>query len=83
MTSVYTELTKEAKKRGGPVAMRLFYRCQGAALGAAGVTVLITGTQIYYTVRARRSVTTTAAPAPGAARASGPDSQPPGEGNDA
>lgn len=33
MTSVYTELTKEAGKRGGPAALRAFYRVQGIAIG--------------------------------------------------
>jgi hypothetical protein len=33
MTSVYTELTKEAGRRGGPAALRAFYRLQGVAQG--------------------------------------------------
>ncbi|MFE1841623.1 hypothetical protein [Streptomyces sviceus] len=74
MTSAYTELTKEAAKRGGPAAFRLFYRGQGFALGAAFATVTYTGTQIYYTVRARRSGTT-AATAPQPERAISTDAQ--------
>ncbi|MEH0510320.1 hypothetical protein QBC31_06005 [Streptomyces sp. B21-079] len=35
MTSVYTELTKEAGRRGGPAALRAFYRLQGVAQGVA------------------------------------------------
>ncbi|OOV17224.1 hypothetical protein SM007_37845 [Streptomyces avermitilis] len=35
VTSVYTELTKEAGKRGGPAALRAFYRMQGALIGRA------------------------------------------------
>lgn len=35
MTSVYTELTKEAGARGGPAALRAFYRLQGVAQGVA------------------------------------------------
>ncbi|WP_435613677.1 hypothetical protein [Streptomyces sp. bgisy159] len=35
MTSAYTELTKEAGRRGGPAALRAFYRLQGVAQGVA------------------------------------------------
>lgn len=83
MTSVYTELTKEAAKRGGPAALRAFYRWQGALIGGAAVAgVSIAGTQLYSKVRARGS-DTTAAPASGPDRANGTGAPAPGEGDDA
>ncbi|MFI5887988.1 hypothetical protein [Streptomyces sp. NPDC051554] len=56
MTSVYTELTKEAAKRGGPDGLRAFYRMQGVVLG-----LLVGGSmQFYCKVRDRGSANTSA-----------------------
>lgn len=82
MTSVYTELTKEAAKRGGPAALRAFYRWQGALIGAAVAGVSIAGPRPYSKVRARGS-DTTAAPASGPDRENGTGAPAPGEGGDA
>ncbi|WP_078894051.1 hypothetical protein [Streptomyces sp. NRRL S-1022] len=82
MTSVYTELTKEAAKRGGPAALRAFYRRQGLLIGAAVAGVSFAGTQLYSKVRARGSGTT-AAPVSGPDSGSGTDAPAPGEGHDA
>lgn len=41
----YAELSKEAAKRGGPVALRYFYRSQGVIIGG-----VITGGAIAGTV---------------------------------
>ncbi|MEK8143351.1 hypothetical protein NKH18_18115 [Streptomyces sp. M10(2022)] len=57
MTSVYTELTKEAGKVGGPDALRAFYRQvgrgQGVIIGAAVTGVSVGGTLLYNKWRAR------------------------------
>lgn len=74
MTSVYTELTKEAAKRGGPDGLRAFYRRQGAVLGGVVVGASM---QLYYKVRARGSATT-AVPMPGSDREVGIDASTPG-----
>jgi hypothetical protein len=79
VTSVYTELTKEAAKRGGPAAFRAFYRRQGVLIGAA---VGIAGTQLCNKLRTRGSGTT-AAPTTGSDRASDTGAPGQGEGNDA
>ncbi|MFD8676785.1 hypothetical protein ACFV1A_27360 [Streptomyces seoulensis] len=82
MTSVYTELTKEAAKRGGPAALRAFYRNlgrgQGAVVGAAAVGV---GTLLYSKVSARRT-SSSATPVPEPERKSDPDDLATGEGSD-
>ncbi|GAA1553490.1 hypothetical protein [Streptomyces globosus] len=62
MTWDYAELAKEASKRGGPVALRYFYRGQGAIIGAALTGAGMAGTRLYDKWRARR--TAAAEPAP-------------------
>ena len=81
MTSVYTELTKEAAKRGGPAALRTFYRGQGVLIGAAVASISIAGTQLYYKLRTRGSGTSAPATGPDSASDTGASAQ--GEGNDA
>ncbi|WP_331734956.1 hypothetical protein OG590_39500 (plasmid) [Streptomyces goshikiensis] len=60
MAWIYAELTKEAGKRGGPEALRYFYRGQGVLIGAALTGASIAGTVAYEKWRARRA----AEPAP-------------------
>ncbi|MFI6063064.1 hypothetical protein [Streptomyces sp. NPDC051286] len=71
MTWIYAELTKEAGKRGGPVALRYFYRGQGVILGAAVTGASVAGTVLYSKWSARRAAaesapeSNTGTPAPG------------------
>ncbi|KMS87951.1 MULTISPECIES: hypothetical protein [Streptomyces] len=69
MTWVYSELTKEAGKRGGPYALRYFHRGQGVVIGAALAGAALAGILFHDKWRARRAAaptyeSTTAAPAP-------------------
>ncbi|MFC8332747.1 hypothetical protein [Streptomyces olivaceus] len=62
----YSELSKEASDRGGPLALRYFHRGQGAIIGAAVTGAAIAGTMAYDRWSKRRtSQTTTATPTPG------------------
>lgn len=80
MTSVYTELTKEAAKRGGPAALRAFYRNLGRGQGAiVGGAVVGVGALLYYKVSARRGSSCDAT----GEREDGPNSSAPTEGSDA
>ena len=83
MTSVYTELTKEAAKRGGPAALRAFYRNLGRGQGAiVGGAVVGVGALLYNKVSARRGSYCDATE-PETEREAGPDTSEPAEGNDA
>lgn len=83
MTSVYTELTKEAAKRGGPAALRAFYRNLGRGQGAiVGGAVVGVGALLYNKVSARRA-SSCDAQGPETEREAGPDSSAPAEGSDA
>lgn len=75
MAWAYAELAKEAAKRGGPVALRYFYRGQGFIIGGFVTGGAIAGTVAYDKWSKRRAAaeaaTTTEAasserpPAPG------------------
>ncbi|MFI1734909.1 hypothetical protein ACH40E_38000 [Streptomyces acidicola] len=70
------ELAKEAAKRGGPVALRYFYRRQGVIIGGALTGGAIAGTVAYDKWSKRRAAaaaepvaeSTTEAPARGDAQ---------------
>lgn len=74
MAWAYAELAKEAAKRGGPVALRYFYRGQGFIIGVTGGA--IAGTVAYDKWSKRRAAaaaepvaeSTTEAPARGDAQ---------------
>ncbi|WP_413808134.1 hypothetical protein [Streptomyces sp. OE57] len=55
MTWVYAALTQEAGKRGGPDALRYFYRVQGVIIGAAITGATVAGTVAYDKWRTRRA----------------------------
>ncbi|MFJ9729452.1 hypothetical protein ACIRP3_42650 [Streptomyces sp. NPDC101209] len=55
MAWVYAELAKEAAKRGGPVALRYFYRSQGIVIGSVLTGGAIAGTVAYDKWSKRRS----------------------------
>ncbi|MFD9586639.1 hypothetical protein ACFWBM_18350 [Streptomyces sp. NPDC059980] len=83
MTSVYTELTKEAAKRGGPAALRAFYRNLGRGQGAiVGGAIVGVSALLYNKVNARRGSSCDAT-APEMEREVGPDSSAPTKGGDA
>nr|MDT0519806.1 hypothetical protein [Streptomyces sp. DSM 41633] len=75
MTWGYAELAKEAGKRGGPVALRYFYRGQDVIIGAALTGAGVAGTVLYDKWHARRAA---AKPAPQTT-----ETPPPGESTDA
>ncbi|MFB7220259.1 hypothetical protein [Streptomyces sp. NPDC056227] len=62
MAWAYAELAKEAAKRGGPVALRYFYRGQGVIIGGAITGGAIAGTVAYDKWSKRRAVAAEAAP---------------------
>ncbi len=51
----YAELATEASKRGGPVALRYFYRGQGVVIGGVLTGAAVAGTLLYDKWRARRT----------------------------
>lgn len=75
MAWIYAELTREAAKRGGPVALRYYYRGQGVILGGILASAAIAGTVAHDKWNRRRAAaesapaSTTEAPTPGGAPA--------------
>jgi uncharacterized membrane protein YebE (DUF533 family) len=61
MAWAYAELAKEAAKRGGPVALRNFYRGQGVIIGGVITGGAIAGT-VAYDKRSKRRAAAEAAP---------------------
>ncbi|MFH9400595.1 hypothetical protein [Streptomyces sp. NPDC017638] len=55
MAWAYAELAKEAAKRGGPLALRYFYRGQGIIIGSALTGGAIAGTVAYDKWSKRRA----------------------------
>ncbi|MCX4486613.1 hypothetical protein OG890_22200 [Streptomyces anulatus] len=73
MAWVYAELAKEAANRGGPVALRYFYRGQGFILGGVLASAAIAGTVAHDKWSKRRAAdeaaleSATETPTPGGA----------------
>ncbi|WP_109006250.1 hypothetical protein [Streptomyces rishiriensis] len=55
MAWAYAELSKEAAKRGGPVALRYFYRSQGVIIGGVLTGGAIAGTVAHDKWSKRRA----------------------------
>ncbi|WP_019435824.1 hypothetical protein [Streptomyces sp. AA0539] len=60
MAWAYAELTKEASRRGGPLALRYFYTGQGVIIGGAVASAALAGA-LAHDKRSKRRAAAAAA----------------------